>query len=188
LTPRKIELEKPGEYFNNIQPRSLPLPLDPAPTSYIAREHPLGVFHHSCLPRNRAVSTFGAAAAAAQVLYPKLEETSDDDLPAAATTDNGEFERSRLLSCPEMQDSRFLDERLMFSADGKLQLQPATASEILCAERGMQFLEEDMMFNNLAGLVVDGLCLQAPPPPHGHILDGDEGVHYSTWEHCLWSF
>lgn len=87
--------------------------------------------------------------------HPKLEVTSDDHL-------GEEFERSRSL------DSWFIDGKLQ-------QRQP---SEVLCIERGMQFLEEDMMFSNLASFVVE-----APPSPYGH----DEGVNH-MWEPRLWSF
>lgn len=209
LSTCKMELKNSGEYFSAKNQPRLPAPLKPPPTSYIAREYPMRVFRstlperaageHSCFQAtNHPVSTFGAGSRS-QAVRLKLEETSDDGLSAAALMHapiGEEFER---LSCPEMLDSLFLDERFMSSTDRKLQqLQPvtmATASEILCLEKGMQFLEEDMMFDNvnLPGFVAsmyDGLCL-APPPPqaHGHTLDGDEGIHNSTtWEACLWSF
>jgi hypothetical protein len=116
------------------------------------------------------------------MLLPKVEEITD---PPSMMVPMGEefIDRSR--------SSEILLHRLGNSEERSCS---SSANEILLyTESGMQeFIEEDMMFNNLPGFVASmyaGMCL-VPPHTSTQMLDGDDqGVNNSTWDQPrLWSF
>jgi hypothetical protein len=194
LTPCKIEVnDYSGEqYFfsnNSGEPRASPPLIPPCTprerlTNRMIRSTPppeprAGPDHP--LPMNHAVSSsFGTKGP--QMLLPKVEEITD---PPSMMVPMGEefIDRSR--------SSEILLHRLGNSEERSCS---SSANEILLyTESGMQeFIEEDMMFNNLPGFVASmyaGMCL-VPPHTSTQMLDGDDqGVNNSTWDQPrLWSF
>ncbi|KAG0592575.1 hypothetical protein KC19_1G263600 [Ceratodon purpureus] len=204
LAPCKIEVnDYSGEqYFSNsaCDPRALAPLTPPACTPNIAREYPTnqmfritppfepraGPDHHVTM--NQAVSSsyptsIGTNPFAPQAgLLPKLEETNDS---SSRMTLIGEDSIDRSMSCPEISLDRLKNSEARCSSS-------ASESTLMCTESGMQeFMEEDMMFNNLPGFVASmyaGMCL-APPQASGQALDGDDQGVNSIWElPRLWNF
>lgn len=208
LTKCKIEPENSGEYFFSSKQTRLPL-LSNTSNSNIPREHrvralfrsPLNGRHEDGILQTAAVSTHATMirqdlgtrkGILSQASRSQVGISMDQVDLQLAKTMTEEFDRRVPQSCPENLD-RFLEERTSTS----IRLHTASSSsptEMYRERLELQFLEEDMMLNNLPGFVTslyDGMCLV--PPPTAMVaeaccqVDGDETTTYN-WEPRLWSF
>ncbi|XP_024386088.1 uncharacterized protein [Physcomitrium patens] len=209
LTACKIEPENSGEYFFSSKQTRLPL-LTTKSNSNIPREHRVRALFRSSLHGRLedAVLQIDAVPTHAAMIREDLGTKkgilsqssrtqvgiSNDqvDLQLAKTMTE-EFDRRVPQSCPDNLE-KLLEERTSTSS----RLHPASSSssptEMHQKRLELQFLEEDMMLNNLSGFVTslyDGMCLV--PPPTAMVaetcfqVDGDEATTYN-WEPRLWSF